>query len=172
MRGTDKSLQLLLSQLPNIFLKVTWPVLILKALMLLLIFPSGDGLQHQPWQAPPPLGGSGAQVLHLPTAEALLPAASSLLPLAPEASYSADVAQGIACHPLQGKQEGLWVSRRVSVLHVMVPGSRQAHLHGGQVGQHSLPNLPCLTCCVWFLTRVSPPPLFGGYFCVCVCERV
>lgn len=61
---------------------------------------SGDGLQHQPGKTPSSLGGASVEILHLSPAKALLSAASSLLPLVPQASHSADVVKGFACNPL------------------------------------------------------------------------
>jgi len=65
-----------------------------------LIFFSGDGLQHQPGKTPSSFGGAGVEILHLSSAKALLSAASSLLPLVPQTSHSADVVKSFTSHSL------------------------------------------------------------------------
>lgn len=67
-----------------------------------MISPPGDGLQHWAGEAAAPPGGPGVEVLHLPPAQTLLPAAAALLSLGPAATHQTDVAQSPAGHPLQG----------------------------------------------------------------------
>lgn len=63
---------------------------------------TGTGLQYRFGKAAAPSCGPGVEVLHVSPAEALFSAASSLLPVGPQTTHSADVAQSTSCYPLQG----------------------------------------------------------------------
>lgn len=78
----------------------------MPALRLLVLVSSGYGLQHWLGEAAAAAGGAGAEVLHVSSAEAQLPGAAALLALGPQASYTPDVAQSPARHPLQGIHPG------------------------------------------------------------------
>lgn len=65
-----------------------------------MLFLLGDGLQYLFGEAATPPGGPGVEILHMSSAETLLPAATSMLSLGPEAAHQTDVAQSPASYPL------------------------------------------------------------------------